>query len=73
MTQQTGSSDSAYQVGSDLELFVDHHLIDRMFGAELLLHHPAPQEVSLVCDQSWEGNACGHFTVFRDGDVYKMY
>lgn len=73
MTQQTGSSDSAYQVGSDLELFVDHHLIDRMFGAELLLHHPAPQEVSLVCDQSWEGNACGHFTVFRDGDIYKMY
>lgn len=69
----TGSGGNVVQVGSRLELFVDRHLIDRMHGAELVLHSPAPQEVSLVFDRPWEGNACGHFTVFRDGDTYKMY
>ncbi len=72
-SQVSGSGNNIYQIGSRLELFVDRHNIDRMAGAELVLHHPDPQEVSLICDQPWEGNACGHFTVFQDNDIYRMF
>jgi len=61
-------------IGSRLELMVDEHLIARMSGgAELRLNRPIPREVVLVTDQPWEGNACGYFTIFQDGDIYRMY
>jgi hypothetical protein len=31
------------------------------------------REVVIVHDEPWEGNTCGIHTVFRDGDVYRMY
>jgi len=61
-------------VGSRRELFVDDYLIDKLDGdAELRLHKPVPQEVVLVTDQPWEGNTCAYYTVFRDGDLLRMY
>jgi len=61
-------------VGSRLELMVDDYLIEETKGgAELRLHHPRPREVVMVYDAPWEGSACGYHTVFRDGDVYRMY
>ena len=61
-------------IGSRLELMVDDYLIARMSaGAELRLHRPTPQEVVLVTDQPWEGNACLFFTIFQDGELYRMY
>ena len=64
---------SPIDVGSRLELFVDDHLVDRLHGAKRVLQHPAPQEVSMRFDQPWEGNTPGHVTVFKDGDIYRMY
>jgi hypothetical protein len=61
-------------IGSRLELFVDDFLIDRLAGkAELKLHQPAPREVVLTADRSWEGNTSAYFTIFQDGDRYRMY
>lgn len=61
-------------IGSRPELFVDDYLIDRMAGgAELQLHSPKPREIVLVFDKPWEGNACAVWSVFRDGDIYRMY
>ncbi len=61
-------------VGSRREMFVDDALIERTTGrAEVQLHQPAPREIALVSDQSWEGNGTNYVTVFRDGDVYRMY
>ena len=60
-------------IGSRLELLVDHHLIDRLSNAELVLHRPTEREVVLVLDAPWEGNNCFFFTVFQDGDLYRMY
>lgn len=62
-----------HNIGSRLELFVDDWLIEEMEGARLLLHHPSLREVALVCDKPWEGNTCAYFTVFQDGDIYRMY
>ena len=61
------------EIGSRRELFVDEFLIDRMEGVELRLHKPTPRDVVIVHDAPWEGNSCGYHTVFRDGDLYRMY
>ncbi len=61
-------------VGSRLELFVDDVLIDRLTGAaKQQLQRPVPQEVVLTADRPWEGNTCAYFTVFQDGNRYRMY
>lgn len=60
-------------IGSRRELFVDDCLIDKMSRVELQLHHPTPKQLAIVHDEPWEGNSCGYHSVFRDGDVYRMY
>ena len=65
---------SAVDVGSRLELFADRFLIDEIKGrARLQLQRPSPQELVLTTDRPWEGNACSLFTIFQDGDRYRMY
>ncbi|MBN2270872.1 MAG: hypothetical protein JXN61_09680 [Sedimentisphaerales bacterium] len=56
------------------ELLVDDYLIDRTTGdIELRLHSPTIQDVVLTHDKPWEGNTCGYHTMFRDGDICRMY
>ena len=62
------------EIGSRLELFVDEFLVERFEGeAALRLHKPAPREVVLVAEKPWEGNTSAYFTIFQDGDLYRMY
>ena len=61
-------------IGSQRELFVDDYLIDGLAaGAELRLHHPVPRELVLEHDAPWEGTGCGFHSVFKDGNLYRMY
>ena len=61
-------------IGTRRELFVDQFLIDRLAGkAEQRLHHPVAREIALVHDSPWEGTGSGYHSVFRDGDLYRMY
>ena len=60
-------------IASRRELLVDEHLIDRIDGAPLTLHHPTPREIVLVHDRPWEGSGTGYHSVFQDGDRYRMY
>ena len=60
-------------IGPQWQLMVDNYLIDKMAGASLVLHQPVKREVAIEHDAPWEGNNCGYHTVFRDGDVYRMY
>ena len=61
-------------IGSRLELMVDEYLIERMTGgAELRLHRPTERERVFVHDTPWEGNRSMYHTIFRGGDLYKMY
>jgi len=56
------------------ELFVDRYVVDRLAGAAMLrLHHPEPRETALVHDAPWEGTGSGYHSVFRDGNLYRMY
>jgi hypothetical protein len=60
-------------IGSRLELFVDHFLIDRLDGARLRLHEPALAGVALRFDEPWEGPFVGYPTVLKDGELYRLY
>ena len=60
--------------GTQRELFVDGHIIEKMTGdVRQLLQQPEPKEVVLTTDAPWEGNTCAYYTVFRDGDLFRMY
>ena len=62
------------EIGSRLELFVDDFLIETMTGdVKQHLHRPQPKEVVLTTDAPWEGNTSAYYTIFRDGDRYRMY
>ena len=61
------------EIGSRLELFVDDWLVERLRGAERVLHHPTPQNVALRFDRPWEGNVPGHFTVLQEPGLFRMY
>ena len=65
----------AEQIGSRLEPFVDDYLIDRLTGAAQARRcsSPTPREVVLTADEPWEGNTSAYYTVFQDGDNYRMY
>ncbi len=67
------NSSEVLNIGSRLELFVDNFLIERMNGVNLTLQRPTCHEVVIVHDKPWEGNSCGYHTIFKDGDVYRMY
>jgi len=60
-------------LGARRELFVDDFLIDKMDGVELKLHKPEAREVSITCDAPWEGNTSAYYTLFQDGELYRMY
>jgi len=61
-------------IGSRIEPLVDDWLIDSLNGgARLELHSPQPREVAFQFDRPWEGNASGYSTLFKDGDIYRMY
>ena len=66
--------ESVTDIGDRRELFVEDGLIERLGGdAHLELHHPVIRELSLKHDAPWEGTGTGYHTIFKDGDLYRMY
>lgn len=60
-------------LGSRLELFVDHYLIDQRTDVRIELARPRDEGEVLKFDQPWEGPFCGYCTVmFVDGQ-YRVY
>jgi hypothetical protein len=66
-------SSGVVNIGDRRELFVDHHLIDRMVGTRLVMHRPVEKGAALKFDRPWEGRYSAFVTVFQDGDVYRCY
>ncbi|WP_198668012.1 hypothetical protein [Saliphagus sp. LR7] len=61
------------EIGSRLELFVDDYIVDTMNQVERRLQRPDFQEVAIRHDKPWEGGGSSYHTIFKDGDVYRMY
>lgn len=67
-------ADRVLDIGSQRQLFVHDGLIDHFMGsAELRLHHPVPREVVMLTDEPWEGSYSNYNSIFKDGDIYRMY
>ncbi len=60
-------------LGDRLELFVDSFLIERMEGAKLKLHSPREAEVVWRYQHPLESPKAAYFTVFQDGDDFRMF
>ncbi len=72
--QENTRTSKVIDIGSRLELFVDNYVIGKLEGkAELCLHHPVPQEVAVLHDAPWEGSDCHYHSIFKDGNLYRMY
>lgn len=66
-------ADDPINIGSRRELPVDHHLIEKLDGARLVLHRPVRREVVFRTDSALEGNGSTYQSVFRDGEKFRMY
>lgn len=66
-------ADDAVNIGQRRELFVDDALLERQSGVALVMHRPEARDVAIVCDRPWEGNISAYYTLFADGDVFRMY
>lgn len=60
-------------INSELQLFVDEWLIEKMNNVSIKLHQPQRKEVVFIFDKTWEGKESGYIGVFKDGDKFKMY
>ena len=68
-----GFGSEPINIGGRLELFVDNYLIEETGGdvhQHLVL--PEPKDVVFVTDEPWEGNTSGYYSLFQDGDTYRM-
>lgn len=71
---QPNHYENVLNIGSERQLFVDNFLIDHFTGkASLLLHHPVMKEIVMVNDEPWEGTYSNYNSIFKDGDIYRMY
>lgn len=69
-----GRAAEPVDIGTRVEPFYDNFLIDSLSGdVKHSVQQPKPQEVVLVTDKPWEGNTCAYYTIFQDGDIYRMY
>ena len=73
ISAQPGKPEEPRDIGSRLELFVDDYLIESMTDLELKLHPPRSAGKVLAFDQPWEGVTSAYISVFKDGDLYRMY
>jgi hypothetical protein len=70
---QAQNSSSIIDIKSNRELFVDDYLIEKMEGAQLLMHQPIDKGPVLSFDKEWEGPFSGYCTVIKDQDKYRLY
>ena len=60
-------------IGSRLELLLDDYLIESMPGLSFKLHTPRLAERVVDFDSPWEIRYADYVTVFKDGDLFRMY
>ncbi len=63
-----------FHIGTRRECFFDDFLIDKERSTtSTLLHKPQIKDVTMVCDEPWEGDGCDFFNFFYDDGIYRMY
>lgn len=73
MAADRPASIAPLELGSRLELFVDDFLIEQMSGVRIQLNRPQSAGIAFAFDRPWEGNVSWPVSVFKDGDLFRMY
>lgn len=69
----SSSAGDPVDLGDRLELLADDFIVEQTIGdIETRLHQPKPAEMVFTADAPWEGNTSGYYTLFQDGDRYRM-
>jgi len=68
-----GETYEAVNIGSSLELFIDHYLIDKQTNVQHILHEPKDEGSVLFFDKPWEGPFCGYATIIKENNKYRLY
>ena len=66
-------NDDTLNIGGRRELFLDHHLIERLDRTSLRMGTPRREENVLDFDIPWEGRFVGSTNVLKDDDCYRLY
>lgn len=64
---------SIVDIGTRIEPFVDHFLVDTMRGTRLQLQHPERREVVFALDHPWEDNIGFFLSVVQEGGSIRLY
>ena len=70
---QTGTKNEIIQLGDKREIFIDHFLIEKMNGVQIVKHTPHDEGPVLYFDNPWEGAFCGYCTMIKDGNLFRVY
>jgi hypothetical protein len=68
-----GQENQAIGLGTQRVIFVDLDLIDRLEGAQVLMHRPEDKGKVIDLNKPWEGIFCGYTTIIKDGALYRAY
>jgi hypothetical protein len=69
----TADDGQVMALGGKLEVLWDMDRIASLENTRLTLHPPKSREIVIVHDKPWEGSVCCYHTVFKDGNLYRMY
>lgn len=69
----SSEQDDVANIGSRLELFIDHFLIEKLSNVHRILHEPKDEGSVLLFDRPWEGPFCGYATIIKDESKYRLY
>src|SRR5690606_34074673 len=67
-------NDIVIDVDTNIQLFIDNYVIENYSeNLDFRMHNPIPVEIVINHNQPWEGNSSVYHSVFKDGDIYRMY
>lgn len=74
VTTPSDTTQTPVDIGGYRQLFVDDYLIDRLIDkAGKKMNAPVAREIVIEHDAPWEGSYCNNHSIFKDGDLYRMY
>ncbi len=65
--------DKIINLGNRREIFVDHYLIDKLIGTQLILQKPVDKGIVLRYDKPWEIFSPAYVTILKDDSLYRAY
>jgi len=69
----TRADESAIDIGSRRQLFVDGHLIERLSGVRQVLHRPVKRDVAIEPEHPWEQHGISYMVTFKDGGRFRAW